>query len=294
MKLTEAMQACTRAVEQALSDLAPEPAGPDARVWQAMRYSLLAGGKRLRPFLVMQSADLFAVPPEQAMRAAAAVEMVHTYSLIHDDLPCMDDDDLRRGMPTCHRQFDEATAVLAGDGLQALAFEVLMGPETDPDPAIRCQLALGLARSAGAPGMVGGQMIDLLAENTSYDLETITRLQAMKTGALITWSMAAGGVLGRATPAEQAGLTGFGEAIGIAFQIADDLLDMEGDAQSLGKAVRKDADAGKETFVSILGVEEARAKADELVDEAISSLDLFGKKADLLHDVARYIVARQN
>lgn len=288
------MADCAHAVEAELQRLTPLPPGPDARVWQAMQYSLLAGGKRMRPFLVIQSADLFAVPVAQALRVAAAVEMVHTYSLVHDDLPCMDDDDLRRGMPTCHRKFDEATAVLAGDGLQALAFQVLAAAETDPDATIRAELVAGLASAAGAPGMVGGQMIDLLAEQNTYDIETVKRLQAMKTGALIVWSVCAGGVLGRATVAEMEGLTRYGQALGLAFQIADDLLDVEGDAQSLGKAVGKDADAGKETFVGLLGVAKARAMAVELVDEAISSLDLFGKKAELLHGAARYVVARQN
>ncbi len=293
-RLATALKDTAIAVQAELDRLIPLPATAEARVHEAMRYALFAGGKRLRPFLVLASADLFSVPRPDALRVAAAMEMVHTYSLVHDDLPAMDDDDLRRGKPTCHRQFDEATAILAGDALQAMAFQVLAESETDPDPAIRMELVRTFARAAGADGMVGGQMIDLQAGNVTYDLDQITRLQNLKTGALISWSVEAGAILGRATPAERSALAAFGLEIGLAFQIADDLLDVEGDAASMGKAVAKDADAGKATFITILGIEGARNTAAELVENAVARLDLFGEKAFLLRDIARYIIERRS
>jgi len=293
-RLASALHEVVHSVEVELDRLLPLPATLEQRVHAAMRYALFAGGKRLRPFLVLASADLLNVPRENAVRAAAAIEMVHTYSLIHDDLPAMDDDDLRRGKPTCHRQFDEATAILAGDALQALAFQVLAGPETDTDPAIRLELVQTFARAAGADGMVGGQMIDLQAETVTYDLAQITRLQNLKTGALISWSVEAGAILGRATKAERNALASYGLEIGLAFQIADDLLDIEGDAALMGKAVAKDADAGKATFISLLGVEGARNRASELVETAVARLDLFGQSAFLLRDIARYMIERRS
>ncbi|MDF1737026.1 MAG: polyprenyl synthetase family protein [Minwuia sp.] len=293
-RLATALAGAAQAVEAEIDRLLPLPATLEARVHAAMRYALFAGGKRLRPFLVMTSADLLGVPVENAVRAAAAVEMVHTYSLIHDDLPAMDDDDLRRGKPTCHREFDEATAILAGDALQPLAFGVLAEPETDPDPQIRMELVRTLAHAIGADGMVGGQMIDLQAETETYDLAQITRLQDMKTGALISWSVEAGAILGRATKAERNALATYGLEIGLAFQIADDLLDIEGDAAQMGKAVAKDADAGKATFISLLGVEGARNRATELVDSAVARLDLFGQNAFLLKDIARFMIERRS
>ncbi len=292
--LATAIAETARAVEAELDRLLPLPDTLEARVHAAMRYALFAGGKRLRPFLVMASADLLGVPRENAVRAAAAVEMVHTYSLIHDDLPAMDDDDLRRGKPTCHRQFDEATAILAGDALQPLAFRVLAEPETDPDPAIRMELVRTLGHAIGADGMVGGQMIDLQAETETYDLAQITRLQDLKTGALISWSVEAGAILGRATAKEREALARYGLEIGLAFQIADDLLDIEGDAELMGKAVAKDAEAGKATFISLLGVEGARNRAAELVDSAVARLDLFGQNAFLLKDIARFMIERRS
>lgn len=292
--LAEALKSGAAAVEAELDRLAPVPDGLEARVWESMRYSLFAGGKRLRPFLVMATGDLFFVPRESSVRAAAAIEMIHTYSLIHDDLPCMDDDDLRRGQPTNHRQFDEATAVLAGDALQPLAFQTLLDPATDSSADIRLDLAQGLARAAGAAGMVGGQMIDLQAETTSYDLDQITRLQNLKTGALIAWSCEAGAILGRATAKERAALRDYGLDLGLAFQIADDLLDADGSAEEMGKAVGKDADAGKETFITLMGQDGARKRAEELVEQAVARLDLYGERAFLLREVARYVIDRRS
>lgn len=293
-QLATALAGAAQAVEAEIDRLLPLPATLEARVHAAMRYALFAGGKRLRPFLVMTSADLLGVPKENAVRAAAAVEMVHTYSLIHDDLPAMDDDDLRRGKPTCHRKFDEATAILAGDALQPLAFKVLAGPATDPDAEIRMELVRTLADAIGADGMVGGQMIDLQAETETYDLAQITRLQDLKTGALISWSVEAGAILGRATKTERSALATYGLEIGLAFQIADDLLDIEGDVAQMGKAVAKDADAGKATFIGLLGVEGARNRAAELVDSAVARLDLFGQNAFLLKDIARFMIERRS
>lgn len=293
-QLATALGAAAQAVEAEIDRLLPLPATLEARVHAAMRYALFAGGKRLRPFLVMTSADLLGVPAENAVRAAAAVEMVHTYSLIHDDLPAMDDDDLRRGKPTCHREFDEATAILAGDALQPLAFKVLADAETDPDAEIRMELVRTLADAIGADGMVGGQMIDLQAETETYDLAQITRLQDLKTGALISWSVEAGAILGRATQVERSALATYGLEIGLAFQIADDLLDIEGDVAQMGKAVAKDADAGKATFIGLLGVEGARNRAAELVDSAVARLDLFGQNAFLLKDIARFMIERRS
>lgn len=293
-RLTAALAETVTAVEAELDRLIPMPATLESQVHAAMRYALFAGGKRLRPFLVLASADLFSVPRQEALRVAAAMEMLHTYSLIHDDLPAMDDDDLRRGKPTCHRQFDEATAILAGDALQSMAFQVLAEPATDPDPAIRMELVRTFAHAAGANGMVGGQMIDLQADTVTYDLAQITRLQDLKTGALISWSAEAGAILGRATAAERNALATYGLEIGLAFQIADDLLDIEGDETRMGKALGKDADAGKATFITILGLEGARNTAAELIEKAVARLDLFGEKAFLLRDIARYIIERRS
>ncbi|MBV8889732.1 MAG: polyprenyl synthetase family protein [Alphaproteobacteria bacterium] len=258
-----------------------------------MRYAALAPGKRLRPLLVLASSRLFAVARRSALQVAAAIEMVHAYSLIHDDLPAMDNSDLRRGRPTCHKQFDEATAVLAGDGLLTLAFEVLSHADTHGDPAVRCELVASLAAAAGAAGMVGGQMIDLLAERQPLDIGAITRLQRMKTGALIAFACEAGAVLAKAPAEPRLALRGYAHDLGLAFQIADDLLDVEGSAAETGKPVGADAAAGKATFVSILGAERARAQAELLVDQAAAHLDLFEQRAELLRQVARFVVNRR-
>ncbi|HAD86821.1 MAG TPA: farnesyl-diphosphate synthase, partial [Rhodospirillaceae bacterium] len=237
-------------VTKMLDDLLPVIDTPEARVIEAMRYSSLEGGKRVRPFLVTQSAALFGVDRVSALRAAAAVEMVHCYSLVHDDLPAMDDDDLRRGQPTCHIKFDDATAILAGDALLTMAFQVLADPATHTDPSVRADLVLALSKAAGAHGMVGGQMMDIWAEENELNVAQITRLQRMKTGELIAVSAEAGAILGKASEDARAALHAYAHDIGLAFQIADDLLDVEGDAATVGKATGKDAGAGKATFVS--------------------------------------------
>jgi farnesyl diphosphate synthase len=294
MSFEEALRDAARLTDAALDRLIRAPDGPEARVFEAMRYSALAPGKRLRPFLVLAGARLFAVAERSALQVASAIEMVHAYSLVHDDLPAMDDSDLRRGRPTCHKQFDEATAVLAGDGLLTTAFEVLADPDTHGDPAVRCELVTALARAAGASGMVGGQMFDLLAEHdTTLDIGAITRLQRLKTGALIAFSCEAGAILGKAAPELRAALRGYAHDLGLAFQIADDLLDVEGTAAETGKPVGSDAAAGKATFVSILGVERARDQAGLLVRQAIAHLDLFEEKADLLRQAAHFVVERR-
>jgi len=263
-------------------------------VFEAMRYAALAPGKRLRPFLVLASAQLFSVARRSALQAGCAVEMVHAYSLVHDDLPAMDDSDLRRGRPTVHKAFDEATAVLAGDGLLTMAFEVLAQPDIHGDPAVRCELVSALAIASGGNGMVGGQMFDLIAENRpDLDIGAITRLQRMKTGALIAFSCEAGAILGKASSEARMALRGYAHDLGLAFQIADDLLDVEGSASATGKPVGQDIAAGKTTFVSILGVERARAQAELLVRQAVAHLDLFKERAELLRQAARFVVDRR-
>lgn len=282
------------AVEAALENLVPRAEGQESRVIEAMRYAIMAGGKRFRPFLVCESARLFGVHTDAALRVAAAVECVHTYSLIHDDLPCMDDDELRRGLPTVHREYDEATAVLAGDALQTLAFEILADRDTHELAEVRVELVRRLAHASGARGMVGGQMIDLASEGVRLDMGGITRLQQLKTGALIAFSCEAGAVLGRAPRERRHALRAYAHDMGLAYQIADDLLDVEGEAGVVGKATGKDADAGKATFVSILGVERARDQARMLSGQAIQHLDLFDEKADLLREAARFVINRRN
>ena len=282
-------------VERTLDNLLPSGNEGEARLFEAMRYSCLGGGKRLRAFFALASATLFKVAPLPALRTASAIELVHAYSLIHDDLPAMDDDDLRRGKPSCHKQFDEATAILAGDALQALAFEVLAHEDTHGDPAVRVALVAELAKASGAHGMVGGQMLDLLAEARAEEISigAITRLQRLKTGALITFSCTAGAILGKASDHSRAALIGYAHDLGLAFQIADDLLDIEGNVVELGKTPGKDAVAGKATFVSILGVERARAQAGLLARQAAAHLESFGEAADLLRQAANFVVARR-
>jgi len=294
-RLIEAALAETAAtVDQALDRLLPTAAGPERRVVEAMRYAVLGPGKRLRPFLVLTGARLFNVAEEGALRTAAAVEMLHCYSLVHDDLPAMDDSELRRGRPTVHRKYDEATAILAGDALLTLAFEVLAAPDTHSEPQVRCDLVVALARAAGAAGMVGGQMIDLEAEHAALDIGAITRLQRLKTGEIIAFACAAGAIMGHAPePARQA-LHAFAHDLGLAFQIADDLLDAEGSAAATGKPVGRDKAAGKATFVSILGADRARAQAEMLARQASQHLDFFEDKADLLRAVAGFVVSRRH
>jgi farnesyl diphosphate synthase len=280
--------------DAALDRLIAVPEGLESRVFEAMRYAVLAPGKRLRPFLVLASAKLFSVARRSALQVAAAIELVHAYSLVHDDLPAMDDSDLRRGRPTCHKAFDEATAILAGDGLLTLAFEVLAQSDTHGDAAVRCELVAALAAAAGGHGMVGGQMIDLIAEHRpDLDIGAITRLQRLKTGALIAFACESGAILGKAQTEARLALHGYAHDLGLAFQIADDLLDVESSAAETGKPVRQDAAAGKATFVSILGVERARAQAQLLVSQAAAHLDLFEDRANLLRQAARFVVERR-
>lgn len=266
----------------------------DARapLYEAMRHAAIGGGKRLRPLLVHAAAQLFHVEPDRAARVGAAVEAIHVYSLIHDDLPCMDDDDMRRGKPTVHRAFDEATAILAGDSLHALAFEILADPATSAAPFVRSELVMALARASGADGMAGGQAMDMAAGRSDFPLPVITRLQQLKTGALIAFSVEAAAILGHVPPEARGPIRGYAREIGLAFQIADDLLDAEGDAAVTGKAVGKDAAAGKGTFVALMGVERARAQADLLVQQAVECLSSYGSEADLLRAIATYIVER--
>lgn len=276
-----------------LDSLLPLPVGKEQRVIEAMRYAALDGGKRLRPFLVVASADLFGEPESRSLRAAAAVEMVHCYSLVHDDLPAMDDDDLRRGRPTCHRAYDEATAILAGDGLLTQAFSILSDEKTHPDAAVRIGLVEALATAAGAYGMVGGQMLDLIAESQDLTEQEVSHLQSLKTGRLLAASCQLGAILGQAGPEKTKMLRDFGLSLGAAFQIADDLLDLEASAADMGKAVGKDGTAGKATFISLYGPERARERSKSLVDQAVRLLDGFGSAADPLRQAAHFTVTRQ-
>jgi farnesyl diphosphate synthase len=262
----------------------------EGAVGAGMRYAT-AGGKRLRGFLVLEAAQLHGVPVDRAVFAAAAIECLHAYSLVHDDLPAMDNDDLRRGQPTVHIKWDEATAILVGDALQTLAFELLTDSRLSDDPAVALALVRSLAQASGAEGMVLGQALDIAAETADapLTLDQITRLQAGKTGALIRWSAEAGAVLGKADPAP---LRRYAEAIGLAFQIADDILDVTGDAEKAGKRLQKDAKAGKATFVSLLGLQGARARAAGLVDEAEAALAPYGARAQSLRELARFVIAR--
>ena len=287
--LDDAISETAGAIDRLFDHLLTPPDDSRRPLFDAMRHAMLGGGKRIRPLLVQASARLFAVDPVCALRAGAAVEAIHVYSLIHDDLPCMDDDDMRRGKPTVHKAFDEATAVLAGDALHAMAFEILSDDATHSDPFVRSELIRDLARAAGPSGMAGGQMMDLAAEGHRLDLSTITRLQQMKTGALIAFSIEAGAVLGRVPPEGRGPLRGYARDIGLAFQIVDDLIDVEGDAAVAGKAVGKDAAAGKQTFVTLMGADRAREQADRLIDQAVEQLGGWGTEADLLRAIAHYV-----
>ncbi len=290
----DALSEAASLTEAGMDRLIPMAGGLEHQVLEAMRYSCFAGGKRLRPFLVFASADLFNVSRTFSERVAVAVEMVHTYSLIHDDLPAMDDDDLRRGKPTCHKEFDEATAILAGDGLVSLAFEILACNETHQSAEVRAELIRELAKAIGAQGMVGGQMLDLVAEGHDLDMPEITRLQRMKTGALINYACMTGAILGETNEPHRHRLSAYAHDLGLAFQIVDDLLDVEGSAQEMGKAVNKDQDAGKATFVSILGIDRARKQADILTEQAIKHLEIFGEKSNRLRDLAEFVVQRRH
>jgi len=288
------LQDSAKAITDLIDKLLPiDDKKPESKLIEAMRYAALSSGKRIRPFMVVSSAAIFGVSTQSAMRAAAAIEMVHCYSLVHDDLPAMDDDDLRRGLPTCHIKYDEATAILAGDALLTKAFEVLAEEETHSDPLVRAELVLGLSKAIGDEGMVGGQMLDLLAEQRELDMPEITRLQRMKTGMLIGISCEAGAILGKGSAQNRHALHAYAHDLGLAFQIVDDLLDVEGTAEEVGKKTGKDADAGKATFVSLLGLKRARNQADMLAEQAIQHLDLFEEKADPLRDLAKFVVERR-
>ncbi|MFM9898960.1 polyprenyl synthetase family protein [Sphingorhabdus sp.] len=279
-------------MDQEFDALLKLPGDARDRLYAAMRHAAIGGGKRLRPLLVTATAALFHVDRAVAVRVGTAVEAIHVYSLVHDDLPCMDDDDMRRGKPTVHRAFDDATAVLAGDSLHALAFEILASPQTHPDPFVRGELVSTLALASGPEGMAGGQMMDIEAENATFDLQTVMRLQALKTGALIAASVEMGAILGHIPPEGRTHLRGYARDIGLAFQIADDILDVEGDPELAGKALQKDADAGKGTFVSLMGLERAKQQAEMLVAQANEHLFCYGSEANLLRAIANYITER--
>ena len=290
--LDEALTQISAEIDAEFDQMLSIPDDTRRPLYEAMRHAAIGGGKRLRPLLVVATAGLFNVEHDTALRVGTAVEAIHVYSLIHDDLPCMDDDALRRGKPTVHKAFGEATAVLAGDSLHALAFEILGSAQSHSDPFIRSELIACLARASGPDGMAGGQMMDLEAEGQQFDLQTITRLQALKTGALIAASVEMGAILGHIPAEGRTHLKGYAQDIGLAFQIADDILDVEGDEALAGKALHKDADAGKGTFVSIMGLERAKEQAAMLVDQAIAHLASYGSEADLLRAGAHYISQR--
>ncbi len=294
--LTAALSRIARDVEAVIDAILPSERaeGPERVLFESMRYACLSGGKRLRPFLVAASGSLFGVKESSSLRVGAAVELIHNYSLIHDDLPCMDDDSLRRGRPACHVRFGEAIAVLTGDALMPLAFEILSDPRTDPDAEIRTRLVTLLARAAGPLGMVGGQVIDLEAESMTLDPSEIIRLERLKTGALIGFCCEAGAVLGRATPDCERALQAYAHDLGLAYQIADDLIDVEGDIAITGKATGKDAARGKATFVSILGIDQARSQAEALAAQAVGHVTRFGARAQPLIDLAAFVVARRS
>lgn len=290
--LAEALGRIQRDVDNCFDALLPVPSDTRARLVEAMRYAAIGGGKRVRPLLLAETAALYGVNRSAAVVAGCAVEAIHIYSLVHDDLPCMDDDDLRHGKPTLHRAFDEATAVLAGDALHALAFDILTGLDVGSDPFVQAELIGTLARASGMNGMAGGQMMDMAAGTETYDLGQITRLQQLKTGALLGAAVEMGLVLGRVTVEGRTALRAYARDVGLAFQIADDLLDVEGDETAAGKALRKDADQGKQTFVTLMGVDGARQQAAALVEQAVGHLAAHGSEAQTLRDLARFIVQR--
>jgi len=286
-----ALTRCAAETGALIDRLLPLDAAPARQLTEAMRYAALGPGKRLRPFLVIESATLFGVPRQRALRVGAALECLHCYSLVHDDLPAMDDDDLRRGRPTLHKAFDEATAILAGDALLTHAFAILADDATHPEADIRLQLVSGLARAAGLAGMVAGQMLDIEAESqVTSSLSDITLIQSLKTGALFRFACEAGAILGGSDPSP---LRQYADNIGLAFQIADDILDVESTPEALGKATQKDRHRGKATFVDILGLNEAKARAAALAESAIAALSAYGPSADTLREAARFMVARQ-
>jgi len=297
MRLDQTAEDTEALLAKLLSDVpVPDETARPKRLMEAMRYSTLGGGKRLRPFLVVESSAVFGVPRDAALLAGAALECIHCYSLVHDDLPAMDNSDLRRGRPTLHKKTDDATAILAGDGLLTLAFDIVTRDEIHKDPTVRLLLTRALARASGIGGMVGGQMLDLAGEGRFGDREPVdvARLQQMKTGALLRFGCIAGAILGQAPPREYQALDDYGRALGEAFQIADDLLDIEGDAAALGKQTGQDAALGKTTFVTQLGVDGAKKRVRDLLSRADSALSIFGAKGDVLRAAARFVADRKN
>ncbi len=293
ISLQEQLTQTVEALNKTITRLLPETDLPEAPLFEAMRYGTLNGGKRLRPFLVIQCAKLFNVDPKRSRRVAAALEFVHCYSLIHDDLPAMDNADLRRGKPSTHKAFDEATAILAGDALLTLAFEVLADSETHEDPRVRVELVAALAQASGGHGLCGGQMLDLIGERSSFDLGTISRLQRMKTGKLMSFACEAGAILGKAGEPQKKALLNYANDLGLAFQVTDDILDVESNVTVLGKDTGKDNQAGKSTFVSTMGKEQARARAEMLVAQAKRHLAIFEGRAEMLEDLADYVLKRR-
>jgi len=292
MTFLTAQTSLAKRLHARLDALMPEPAGAQASVIEAMRYAVMGGGKRVRPFLLVETARMLGYDDEGALTAGAALECLHTYSLVHDDLPCMDDDDMRRGRATVHKAFDEMTAVLAGDGLLTLAFELMARDEVHPDPAVRIALVSDLAKASGSLGMIGGQVMDMTVSETDRSEKTITDLQAMKTGALIEFACVAGARLAGADANTTDIMRAYAQDLGLAFQIKDDILDAEGDAEIMGKAARKDNALGKATFVSILGLEAAREKANKLGEHAKARLAQFGHEAEILRDTVDFILSR--
>lgn len=292
-KLQKAMDETAEDIAKTIDRLLPESDLAEGRLFDAMRYATVGGGKRLRPFLVMQSAKLFNVDSSRARRVAAALEIVHCYSLVHDDLPAMDDANLRRGKPSVHIQYDEATAILAGDALLSLGFEILTDAKTHEDPRVRCELVSLLAKASGANGMVGGQMLDLIGEEEDFDIGEISRLQRMKTGMLMAFACEAGAILGKSDEAHRKALRNYAFDLGLAFQVTDDILDVEADPLVTGKPANQDEAAGKATFVTTLGREEARMRAEMLVAQACRHLHVFGDRADMLKAFAKYVLERR-
>lgn len=290
--IDDAIAAIADEVDRCFDTVLTVPGDGRAPLYRAMRHAAIGGGKRLRPLLVVATAELFNVDRHMAIRTGTAIEAIHVYSLIHDDLPAMDDDDMRRGKPTVHKAFDEATAILAGDALLALAFEMLASPETSTDPFVSAELVHAIAVASGPAGMAGGQALDIAAETGDFDLNDVARMQQMKTGALIAASVEAGAILGRIPPEGRTHIRAFARDIGLAFQITDDILDLEGDEEKAGKALGKDDAAGKGTFPGLLGIEPARTHAATLVEQAEAHLAAYGREADLLRAIARYIVSR--
>ncbi|GEM15529.1 polyprenyl synthetase family protein [Gluconobacter oxydans] len=294
VSLKDALARACSEIESTIDTLLPRVPGDESVLIEAMRYAALGGGKRLRGFLAVEVATLFGADRKAALRVAASVELLHAYSLVHDDLPSMDDDDLRRGQPSTHKQFDEAIAILAGDALQTRAFEILVEPETSPHATVRANLALALAQASGSAGMVGGQVIDIRGEGRALPLDQVRRLHALKTGALIRYAAESGAILADVADARRAAIVAYGRDLGTAFQVADDVLDSTATAEELGKTAGKDEASGKSTYVSLLGIDGARAEARRLSDRAREALSSFGAQADALRALADYVVERRN